>query len=61
MHDDLLRLCGGVCAVRPDFAEFAFPYLIFDVLVNDSDKGARVCKGVLKYFTQLLQLASKGF
>lgn len=60
VRDDLLRLCGGVCAVRPDFAEFAFPYLIFDVLVNDKDKNARACKGVLKYFTQLLQLASKG-
>lgn len=60
VKDDVLRLCGSMCKVRADFAEYVFPFLVHDMLINDSDKGAKVCKSVLRYFTKLLQLGTTG-
>eukprot|EP00026_Physarum_polycephalum_P000025 Phypoly_transcript_00025.p1 GENE.Phypoly_transcript_00025~~Phypoly_transcript_00025.p1 ORF type:complete len:3119 (+),score=637.15 Phypoly_transcript_00025:93-9449(+) len=60
VKDDILQLCGGVCKVRTDFAEFLFPHLIFDALLNDTDKYARVCKGLLRHFHNLMQRSLQG-
>lgn len=64
MQDEVFRLCAEMCNVRSDFAEWLFPYLIHDMLLNDSDSSnkksrARVCNGLRKWITALLEEPNK--